>query len=279
FDPQDLGVAFQDQTGFGRLSSDFIWQPECDSIDFSDGTTFTFYLIADDFDKCRVKNFDTLAFEVLIDPGFNNKPEFDELAQQDIRVNESVRIDVLATDLDATDRLTVDLLPGFLPPPGEEFSFTPGEGIGSAAGVIEWTPPCELLGGTFDTRDFRVFLLVSDNDCPTPKYDTVQVDLTVNNLPVVFDNFEPPNVFTPNNDGTNDVFVLNGNVDARFNLPLDNCQEQFQYMTVVDRSGREVFHTEDRDFVWDGLGASAGVYFYFIKYTNAEFRGSVTLIN
>ena len=279
FDPEDLGVVFEDKTGFGTLSSDFTWEPDCTNIDFSDGTTFTFYLIADDFDKCQVKNFDTLAFNVSIDPGFNNKPEFTTVNEQDLRVNETIRIDVSAADLDAEDLLTVDLLPGFLTPPGQEFVFSPGQGFGSAVGVIEWTPPCELLGETFDSRDFRVFLLASDNDCPIPKYDTIQVDFTVSNLPVAFDVFEPPNVFTPNNDGRNDVFVLSGNEDVRYNLPVDNCQEQFQYMTVVDRSGREVFHTEDRDFVWDGIGNSAGVYFYFIKYTTREFRGSVTLIN
>jgi len=279
FDPADLGVSFADQNGFGSLSSDFSWDLICEDIDFSQGTDFTFYLIADDLDRCRTKNFDTLAFEVEIITPSNNKPEFTNVDRQDLKVNEPIRIDVNANDLDLGDLITVDLLPGFLPPPGPGFNFTPGEGFGSATGVIEWTPPCSLLGQTFGSRDFNVFLLATDNSCPIQKYDTIEVNITVRNLPVDFDNFEPPNVFTPNGDGQNDTFVLSGHSNSEFNLPIGNCEERFQYMTVVDRSGREIFKTEDRDFIWDGLGVSAGVYFYFIKYTTREFRGSVTLIN
>lgn len=279
FNPSDVGVSFDDKTGRGSLTSDFTWDLDCQDIDFSNGANFKFYLIADDNDRCRVKNFDTLAFEIGIVERFNNKPEFLTVDAQDLRVNEPFRIDVNADDLDVGDLISIDLLPGFLPPPGPGFSFTPGEGFGSATGTIEWTPPCQLLGRSFASRDFNLFLLASDNSCPTPKYDTIEVNLTVRNLPVEFERFEPPNVFSPNGDGKNDTFTLTGHEEDAFNLPLDNCQESFQYMTVVDRSGREIFRTEDRDFTWDGLGASAGVYFYFIKYTTTEFRGSVTLVN
>lgn len=279
FNPADIGVSFENKTGRGSLTSNFVWELNCQDIDFSNGADFKFLLVVDDFDRCRTSNFDTLAFEIDILQGFNNKPEFIAVDRQDLRVNEPFRIDVNAGDLDLGDFISVDLLPGFLAPPGPGFNFTPGEGFGAATGVIEWTPPCQLLGRTFGSREFNLFLLASDNSCPNPKYDTIEVNLTVRNLPIEFERFDPPNVFTPNGDGQNDNFTLTGHVDDAFNLPLDNCQESFQYMTVVDRSGREIFRTEDRDFTWDGLGVSAGVYFYYIKYTNTEFRGSVTLIN
>jgi gliding motility-associated-like protein len=86
-----------------------------------------------------------------------------------------------------------------------------------------------------------------------------------------FSEFEPHNVFTPNNDNYNDYYELD-------NLPPDNCFNQFLGINIFNRWGKLVFTDNNRDFRWDGQGMAAGVYYYVIKYTNKEFKGSVSII-
>ncbi len=84
---------------------------------------------------------------------------------------------------------------------------------------------------------------------------------------------EPPNVFTPNDDGRNEVFQP---VPPDFN-PVGYT------LRVYNRWGREVFATTDPTRLWTGAGLSAGVYFYYLTATDCagrpvRWRGPVTLI-
>ena len=56
------------------------------------------------------------------------------------------------------------------------------------------------------------------------------------------------------------------------------CDDNFEYIVFVDRTGVEVFKSYNKEFEWDGGGLSSGVYFYYIKYTKSDYRGSVTII-
>lgn len=66
-----------------------------------------------------------------------------------------------------------------------------------------------------------------------------------------------PNIFTPNGDGSNDLFV-----------PFPYRYIQSIDLRIFDRWGSEVFRSENPDILWDGLHAksqkpcSDGVYFY-----------------
>ena len=86
-----------------------------------------------------------------------------------------------------------------------------------------------------------------------------------------------PTAFTPNNDGTNDVFIGNGLKVTEFN------------MTVYNQWGNIVFESFDLNTGWDGmfLGQSSpcppGTYSYKVssKFTSGstfEKLGSVLLI-
>ncbi|NNE56165.1 MAG: gliding motility-associated C-terminal domain-containing protein [Flavobacteriales bacterium] len=90
-------------------------------------------------------------------------------------------------------------------------------------------------------------------------------------------NIYVPNTFTPNNDGINDVFQVQGH-------------DVFTYtIYIFDRWGEIVFESRNIDEVWDGskLGseyyAPDGVYQYFIKAVGLrengfEQSGTVTLM-
>lgn len=84
-----------------------------------------------------------------------------------------------------------------------------------------------------------------------------------------------PNVFTPNEDGLNDVFLYKGNLIEQIELKIFN------------RWGELLFHTDQVDVGWDGTykGATApeGVYLYQASITDRlgnrfNMQGSLTLL-
>jgi gliding motility-associated-like protein len=90
-------------------------------------------------------------------------------------------------------------------------------------------------------------------------------------------NFSMPNAFTPNNDGINDVFCLQG---------WDACNEDFHIM-IFDRWGEKVYESGDPNFCWDGLFKgqllSSDVYIYSVSahykdQTKVEKKGNITLL-
>ncbi|HAF27584.1 MAG TPA: hypothetical protein DCG75_00915 [Bacteroidales bacterium] len=67
-----------------------------------------------------------------------------------------------------------------------------------------------------------------------------------------------PNVFTPNDDGINDLFIVRANGIT----PLE--------ITIFSRTGTVVFNTRSPIIVWDGKSSSGadlseGIYFYVLK--------------
>lgn len=88
----------------------------------------------------------------------------------------------------------------------------------------------------------------------------------------------PPNAFSPNNDGNNDVFQLFGNL---------NGIKTFGIM-IFDRWGEKIFEANDPTFSWDGtykgepLGPTVCVYVMKIVfldgYNENILKGSVTVL-
>ena len=90
-----------------------------------------------------------------------------------------------------------------------------------------------------------------------------------------------PNVFSPNNDGINDIFFISGTSIATI--------KRFQ---IFDRWGKKAFSSPEvpinsREYGWDGrMGnkpAFAGVYYYaaeleFPDQTTEVYKGSITLL-
>jgi len=80
-----------------------------------------------------------------------------------------------------------------------------------------------------------------------------------------------PNVITPNNDGINDFFVIDGGSELTVDLQLFN------------RWGKLVYHSKRYQNNWPVNDIADGVYFYVIKATSAngevrEYQGSVSVL-
>jgi gliding motility-associated-like protein len=80
-----------------------------------------------------------------------------------------------------------------------------------------------------------------------------------------------PNVFSPNGDGINDLF-----------LPQYSGDQPFTCL-VFDRWGVKLWETVNKTAGWSGKNANEedvveGVYYYIAKVGNREFVGEVTLV-
>jgi len=81
-----------------------------------------------------------------------------------------------------------------------------------------------------------------------------------------------PNVFTPNNDGKNDSFVI-----PNLNTYPNN------EITIFNRWGNVVYQKRGYQCDWTGPGLNEGTYFYILKVTNGNnktdiYKGYVTLL-
>lgn len=85
-------------------------------------------------------------------------------------------------------------------------------------------------------------------------------------------NITVPNIFTPNDDGVNDVFTLDSEAF------LGPCTSMFIY----NRWGQKVFESLGNNITWDGYtfageACVTGTYFYVITVKDLTFEGTVQL--
>ncbi|PHR50053.1 MAG: hypothetical protein COA32_02660 [Fluviicola sp.] len=159
--------------------------------------------------------------------------------------------------------------------PFADFSVTPGSGIAPITVDIEdlSTNATDYL---WEYGDGNTSSIPSDHQYNYSNGGFYSLSLTVSNEACADTwsaelNFEDgeisvdlPNIFTPNNDGSNDTyFIKTKNVES-------------MYGTILNRWGNVMFEFSDKNFEWDGGDASEGV--YFIEYTaiginGKEFKG------
>ncbi|QIL41499.1 DUF11 domain-containing protein [Pedobacter sp. HDW13] len=128
---------------------------------------------------------------------------------------------------------------------------------------------------TFKSRTLATGIL---NNSATVKAD--QPDPVMNNNTVLADaatisgdDLLIPNLFTPNGDGNNDTFEING---------LANFAEN--ELTIVNRWGNEVYRAKGYQNNWTGEGLNEGTYYYLLRVRKSGsselkvFKGYITLI-
>jgi gliding motility-associated-like protein len=140
---------------------------------------------------------------------------------------------------------------------------------GSWSGIANWSPSQNLWTNTGETT--------LDN---IANYSFVEKAIWAFNnkyhpylLINIGDELIIPNVFTPNGDGSNDIYFVSSKGLTEFN------------MTIVNRWGNVVFESNDSQIGWDGtsngMKCSDGVYFYILnaKSQTKEYKkhGHITL--
>ena len=112
---------------------------------------------------------------------------------------------------------------------------------------------------------YTVYLIADNGQCTDTHAVIIRTDRVTN--------FFIPNVFTPNGDNQNDLFVWD----------IEGIEE-FQ-ITIYNRWGTKVFSSDELDGEWDGGNEPDGTYFYVVTGKEAtldaetvEWRGDLTLI-
>ncbi len=278
FDPDMLGISFNDASGTGEVTSRFRWDIDCASTFATNKDQFEFMFLGEDFDLCKVNNEDTLVVLINVDFEPNSPPEFNDYDDYRIKINQPFALDIAATDNNAEDSLTIRFLEAAYRPGSPGLSFPTSKGKGAVTSTLSWTPECDLLDLDETSTFIELAFEVIDEGCPVASSDTLRIQFELYDDQVSFDEFLPPNVFSPNGDGINEDFSLSNLEDPSMNLPGDNCMNTFEYVNIFDRNGKSVYRTSQRDFTWSGGNVPAGVYFYVVKYSQKEYKGYLKLL-
>jgi len=136
----------------------------------------------------------------------------------------------------------------------------------TGGGTYSWTPATGLsctncsnpIAKPFETTTYCV-TVTDNNGCSASKCVTVTVEIPCpTNESVAI-----PNAFSPNNDGVNDEFCLQG---------WDACIEDFDII-IYNRWGEKVYESIDPNFCWDGkrlnIIMDSQVFVYHVK---AKFK-------
>lgn len=81
--------------------------------------------------------------------------------------------------------------------------------------------------------------------------------IEVNSLGAVVITLEMPNLITPNNNNSNDLFT-----------PIKSIGITSMQTQIYNRWGSQVYQTENPNIEWDGDNNSDGIYFWNIQYTD-----------
>jgi gliding motility-associated-like protein len=135
----------------------------------------------------------------------------------------------------------------------------PGNKPAASGGAIGWKDingNLWLFGGNGGGN--TMWRYVPDSTCPYLCPDTSVID----SLPSA-DTLIIPNVFTPNNDGKNDLFI-----------PIKNIGMTINEISIFNRWGMLVHYENFPKILWDGKiknrNASDGTYYWIVKYQNSK---------
>jgi gliding motility-associated-like protein len=109
------------------------------------------------------------------------------------------------------------------------------------------------------TEAGKYFILLEQSDAlGCSKSDTLEVEAR---------KFILPNVLTPNNDGQNDIFVIEG-------------RQEGLKLQIFNRWGRKVFGSDDYKNNFGGENLEAGAYYFVLQDSrdNQSYTGWIQLI-
>ena len=275
FNLEDINSTFSaNNFQTGHIEGQFNVDLECVNFPYKDINEYKINFITEDIDYCQESNPDTIQLILKINIDENNTPLITNENEYVMTVNNPFEIDINAIDQD-NDLILLELISEGLP---GDFVFAQSSGVGEVTSKLTWNPTCEFLNSDFTSKGYNLTFRVQDNSCPYYSEYTKQIKFLLEKPIVNWDIFNPPNAFSPNGDGINDVFSLTNLSIPSQNLPLDGCDDNFESIVFVDRTGVEAYKSSNKFFEWDGSNRSPGVYYYYIKYTKSEYKGSVTIV-
>jgi gliding motility-associated-like protein len=250
---------------FGKDSSrtTLNWQSDCK--DFS-ATPYVVKIVVRD-NECVNPESSILTINLMVNRNPNLVPYF-PFATGDTVINlfagEKFELDLTSASAIPGDSIEIatsgDVYGGI---PGNLATFEQTVTAGTAKANFRWETSCDQIRDDLYTAVFKTANppCLTDTNTYTIRFKVISnTDITE----------DLPNVFTPNGDGTNDVFSIKDKFKAY-------CDPEFSF-TIYNRWGKKVFESKDPEFEWDGDGAGAGTYFYTLTSRVRTQTGSVNLV-
>jgi hypothetical protein len=295
FTPGDYGIQTQDVTGIGHVQTPFHWNISCKNHNLDLKSEFDFeFVVVDDNNKCRVVKTDTLLVKIKLAAPDNDKPDLEIINtnpnllfknnSQALLVGQQISLALVAKDDDRVpfaDLVSIKMIEatGNVEPGGYEFA--PAEGEGMAETTFVWNTDCSIFEERVYKNNYTFRFKTEDNRCQNPKADTVDVNFIISDIDAEEDKFIPPNFISPNGDESNEFFAMlrinPQTLELENILPKDNCVGRFVGVSIFNRWGREIFESNNREFRWYPVNEATGIYFYTIRYSNRDYKGSITL--
>jgi hypothetical protein len=286
----------------GHVETHFNWDILCNLMNLEAKDVFDVrFIVVDNANKCRFYKADTLDIKIKVTPPDNEKPVLTLVNnnpdlvfsnnEQSVILGQQISFGVISNDpyvAPKNDHIKIELIgaEGSVEPQGYEFA--PAEGDGSASTTFVWNPDCSIFQNGVYENDYTFTFRTYDDRCFNMKADTVELKLNIKDVDGGDTKFIPPNVVTANGDGCNDFFAMEGLEDlgpckgnttiTLPNLPKDNCYGRFVEIQVYNRWGGEVYKSENRNFRWYP-DEPAGVYFYTLKFSHKEYKGTISVRN
>ena len=108
--------------------------------------------------------------------------------------------------------------------------------------------------------------LTAQTGCDSLVY--IQLDIRDCSITSNFSDLYIPNIFTPNNDGVNDAFIITS---------LGKVIKENASLQIYNRWGLKLFESNTL-IKWSGENYSDGTYYYIFKYQDEVFTGHINLI-
>lgn len=295
FKLSDYGISFPSDTNMGSVSSHFSWNINCDKLNLSLKDEFDFdFIVVDSANQCQIYKADTLRLKVKVEPPDNTTPILSvintnnellfENNHQTVYAGQQISLALVSTDTDINpqDKVIIDIAEATGNVDPEGYSFTRAEGLGGAETTFIWDTDCALFKDGLFENHYTFKFISRDDRCFSAQTDTVKVDFTLIDVESTGVDFIPPNFISHNGDEFNAFFAMVREDESKqlvSILPPDNCIGRFVSITVYNRWGKPVFQSFNRDFRWYPSDEPAGIYFYTLKYSDKDFKGSITLKN
>lgn len=290
-------------TGNGEVDTQYNWDLICNQMNLGAKDVFDVrFIVVDNANKCRFYKADTLDIKVKVLPPDNEKPVLSVINmnpdltmtnnEQSLVIGQQISLALNSNDPyvpPGQDHIRIEMIEatGNVQPSG--YIFAPAEGTGSAATTFVWETDCAIFEDGVYENNYTFKFRTYDDRCFSMKADTVEVKFNIRDADGSDTEFVPPNVITPNGDGCNDFFAMEAledlspcNSDSEIilpNLPKDNCVGRFVEVFIYNRWGREIYTSGQRNFRWYPNNEAAGVYFYTLKYSHKEYKGTIHLRN
>lgn len=267
----NYGFSFPTKQGLGNVNSILQFIPNCEAL--KQKQLLLDFIVKDQ--RCGVSTQTLYSVPVEVKGKQNNSPTVltslvNNTAEYILNptINNEFTFNVHSQDVD-NEQLTLTGTPKGFEFKNVLMSFENKEGKGKVSSLFTWKPTCFMLGGK-DSREFIVNFSTKDNNC-LQLQDSVSVKLILKDNVVIDNPIQPFNTFTPNGDGKNDYFSLGI-------IPEDNCKRQFKKFEIVNRWGKSVFLSYERNFIWTGENESSGDYFYALTFSDNVYKGVIHLV-